>query len=270
MLRKRTNKRKAVKPARPRAVLPKVRMPAINWGLVANTGLLAVVLCITYLGTRWFLDQEIESVRIQGRFERVSAMQVESAITPYLNNGFLSVDLRTLQNAIAALPWVEHASIRRSWPGTLIINVAEEKAAARWGDSGLLNVYGELFVSDVTHIPAELPRLSGPPGSELKVAERFFELDGLLKQRGLTAVSLAVDDRGAWLLTLNTGMQVRFGAVAFDERMVRFFAALDQVLAPVAETVDYVDMRYTNGFAVGWKPGAESRLADRGETDPHA
>ena len=33
----------------------------------------------------------------------------------------------------------------------------------------------------------------------------------------------------------------------------RFYAALDEVVAPVAADVRFVDMRYTNGFSIGWK-----------------
>jgi cell division protein FtsQ len=134
----------------------------------------------------------------------------------------------------------------------------------------LLNVYGELFVEKTSHIPAELPRLSGPVGTELEVARRFFELDKRLEQRGLTAVSLDRDDRGSWQLGLSNGMQVRFGAIAIDSRVERFFDALDGVLAPVADKVNYVDMRYTNGFAIGWKPVENIKLADLGETESHA
>ena len=245
------------------------KLPQINWQRFANVAMLAGVLVIAYTGTTWIMDQPINAVRIEGRFERVSAMQIESAMLPYLKGGFLSTNLGVVQDAIAALPWVERASVRRSWPATLSVTVVEERAAARWGEAGLLNVYGELFVAETSHIPAELPRLNGPAGSELKVARLFFDLDKRLTQRGLTAVSLAIDARGSWELGLSNGMQVRLGAMAVDERTDRFFAALDGVLGPVADKVNYVDMRYTNGFAVGWKPAEGAKLAELRENGPY-
>ena len=267
MPHKRGNRRKSAAKSRPQL---QIALPAINWSLLANGALLLGVLAAVYIGTLWALDKQINAVRIEGRFERVSALQVESAITPFMKQGFLSVDLQTLQQAIIGLPWVASASVRRSWPATLVVSVAEERAAARWKKNGLLNVYGELFVRKASHIPAELPRLSGPDGSELKVAERFFELDKQLEQRGLMATELAVDDRGSWQLALSNGMQVRFGAVEVDARITRFFEALDSALTSVADEVDYIDMRYTNGFAIGWKPGSSVKLAEQGEADPHA
>lgn len=265
MPRKRANKRK-----NSGSVRPEFRLPTINWRLLSNGGLLLILVASVYFGTSWLLDQQIKSVRIEGRFERVSSLQVEAAITPFMNQGFLGADLRTLQRSIMDLPWVQQASVRRSWPSTLIVSVTEERAAARWGKDGLLNIYGELFVEHTSHIPAELPHLTGPAGTELEVAQRYFELDSQMEQRGLVAVSLSVDERGSWELGLSNGMRVRFGAVAIEVRTERFLDALDQLVAPVADKVEYIDMRYTNGFAIGWKPGARTRLAEQAEMGPHA
>jgi cell division protein FtsQ len=75
-----------------------------------------------------------------------------------------------------------------------------------------------------------------------------------LVARGLSVVSLRLDDRGAWSFQLSNGIRVRLGSDQVDERLARFFRALDVVVAGVTEEVDYLDLRYTNGFAVGWKP----------------
>jgi cell division protein FtsQ len=265
MPRKRVNRRKIRKPAR-----RGISLPAIPWARLGNGLLIVCVGMAAWTSTGWLMERPVNSVRIDGKFERVTAVQVEAAISRHIDAGFLAVDLHELRQAVTDLPWVQDASVRRSWPSTLNIVVREEQAAARWGEKGLLNVYGELFVEEATHIPAELPLLNGPAGTELSVAKRFFELDTQLEHRGLRAVALEVDERGAWSLQINNGMSVRFGAVAVDARMSRFFLALDEVLVPVVDKVDYIDMRYTNGFSIGWKPVDRVKLADTGETDPHA
>ena len=266
MRRKRVNRRRSSRKA-PRIEL---QMPVIPWAAISRGIAMLSVGVAAWAGTTWLMDRPVNSVRLEGPFERVTVMQVEAAISPYIKEGFVTADLRQLRSAVTALPWAQDASIRRSWPSTLNIVVTEEQAAARWGEKGLLNVYGELFVEEASHIPAELPKLSGPAGSELEVARRFFAIDTQLKQRGLNAVALRVDERGSWQLTVSNGMQVRFGAVSVDARIVRFMQALDGVLAPAASDVAYVDMRYTNGFSIGWKAADGVKLADTGEADPHA
>lgn len=268
MPRKRTNRRREVSKKQFRLSMP--TLPSIDWGPVFNGVLILGAVGCVYVGTMWLMDQPINAVRIDGHFERVTPVQIEAAMSPYLDRGFLSVSLSRVQESIEALPWVERASIRRSWPATLSVTVTEERAAARWGEQGLLNVYGELFVEDASHIPAELPHLNGPKGTELQVSQHFFELDRQLQQRGLTAASLSFDQRGSWLLGVSNGMQIRFGTVDIARRTVRFFAALDQVPASTADRIDYIDMRYTNGFAIGWKPVDKTRLAGTGESRPNA
>lgn len=264
MPRKRANRRKSSNPAR-----RELKLPAIDWAWFGNAALLICIGVGVWFGTTWIMERPINSVRIEGRFQRVTPVQIEAAISPYVEQGFLAVNISDVQKGLRNMPWVQDATVRRSWPSTLNVSVEEERPAARWGKDGLLNVYGELFVEHATHIPAELPLLDGPMGMELEVAQRFFELDTQLEQRGLNAIGLRVDERGAWRLEVNNGMQVRFGAVAVDVRTARFFQALDRVLVPVANEVDYVDMRYTNGFSVGWKPGSRLKLASAGETGPH-
>ena len=267
MPRKRGNRRISRKPKQ----LPKIklRVPSINWGRVGNVALLVVVLLGSYNGTLWLMDQPIRTVHVEGNFARVSSPQVEAAMHGHLDQGFLAVDIKQLQTEIADLPWVKSASVRRSWPASLQVAIVEEQVAARWGESGLVNRSGDLFVESASHIPAELPRLDGPEGTAVEVTERFFMLQAKLEQFGLSAVALQLDARGAWELGMSNGMRVRFGAMAFEERIERFFVALDQVLTPIAARVDYVDMRYTNGFAIGWKDQSETRLADSRESDPH-
>jgi cell division protein FtsQ len=63
---------------------------------------------------------------------------------------------------------------------------------------------------------------------------------------------------------------VRLGANAVDERIARFFEVFDGTLGQLAGDLEYVDMRYPNGFAVGWKDRGPARAAAAKEPQPHA
>ena len=122
-------------------------------------------------------------------------------------------------SAVEALPWVMHARIQRRWPNSLHVTVIEQTAAARWGDSGLLNTRGELFVKAAAHVPAELPRLSGPEGSESQVAQRYMSVQGRMLEAGMRIAALRLDERGAWEMDLDSGVTVRLGRRDVDERI---------------------------------------------------
>lgn len=249
----------ARRPNRRRKAEPKQRvtLPAVNWTRVVGVLAGACVTAAVYVCTVWLMDRPITAVLVQGPFERVSAMQIEEALAEHVQDGFLSSDLGKIQGAAAGLPWVATASVQRRWPGSLVVRVVEQQPAACWGEDGLLNEAGELFVKGEVRLPAELPRLIGPDGSERRVASMYFTIQTQLEQRGLAALSLDLDARGAWSFRLNNGVAVRLGADAVEQRLARFFRALDNGVAVNSEQVAYVDMRYTHGFAIGWRTQLE-------------
>jgi cell division protein FtsQ len=147
-------------------------------------------------------------------------------------------------------------SVQRAWPRGLDVLVVEQTAAARWGERGLLNTRGELFDSDERHIPPELAQLSGPAGKESVVAQRYLAAEGRLMQAGLRLTAIRLDARGAWEMDLANGVTVRLGRRAVDERFEKFMSTALKLVTQRGEDIAYVDMRYTNGFAVGWRGNA--------------
>ena len=90
-------------------------------------------------GAAWSLDRPVRVISMDGSFQRVSPGQIEKAVAPFAHAGFMSADLDGVQRAVEALPWVDHARVQRRWPNSLHVTVVEQTAAARWGESGLLN-----------------------------------------------------------------------------------------------------------------------------------
>jgi cell division protein FtsQ len=242
---------------------PRLRLPVINWRRLALTcGTLALVI-LAVLAAVWVLDQPIESVAVEGRFQRVTPGDVERVVKmQVLGKGLLSVDLASVRRAIHALPWVDAVSVQRAWPRRLTVLVIEQTAAARWGERGLLNTRGELFDSDARHVPAELAQLEGPDGKESVVAQRYMATEGRLMQAGLRLTAMRLDARGAWELDLANGVTVRLGRRQVDERFEKFMNTALKLVSQRGEDIVYVDMRYTNGFAIGWR-GNAARTAGR-------
>lgn len=201
----------------------------------------------------WALDRPIRIISMDGVFQRVSPGDVERAVTPFAKAGFMSADLDRIQRAVESVPWVEHARVQRRFPNGLHVTVVEESAMARWDESGLLNTRGELFVRQVAHVPVELPRLSGPEGTESLVAQRYLAAQGRMLEAGMRIAALRLDERGAWELDLDSGVVVRLGRRDVDERLDRFIRTASQVISHRLNDITYVDMRYSNGFAIGWR-----------------
>lgn len=259
MTRKQARRRKQTKASRFK--IPRLRIAHIIAPLVAVT---AVV--VTYLASASMLDRPIRSIEISGPFQRVTALQIEEAISQELEDGFVSADLGGIQSRIVELPWIDQAIVARRWPSRLRITVAEQVPAAIWGERGLLNVRGELFVTNARHIPAELPRLSGPENRAADVAKRYLKVRDRLIPVGLDLRRVHLDPRGAWDMTLQNGVEVRLGRRAVDERTELFLDIVADIITGRATEIDYVDMRYSNGFTIGWNSGARTPPA----TNPEA
>lgn len=231
----------------------RIELPKLEWlragRAVGALFALAALAALMALG----LDQPVRSIVIDGPFQRVAAVEVEEAARGSLAGGFISADLDKLRKSVEALAWVDRARVQRLWPDRVRVEIVEQQAAARWGDDGLLNTRGELFASGVRHVPPELPRLDGPPGTEWQVAQRYLAIQGRLVEQSLRVAALRLDARGAWELDLSNGVTVRLGRRQVDDRLDRFVTIGAPVIAGRAADVSYVDMRYSNGFSIGWR-----------------
>jgi cell division protein FtsQ len=257
---RRARNRARVEPRR-RLALPKIHWPRLA---PAALGTLAVAALAGSIALA--LDRPVRRIDVAGSFQRVSPLDVEQVVRAQLKGGFVTANLDTLQRAIEALPWVDRARVQRRWPDALAVQVTEQAASARWGATGLVNARGELFLRDARHVPPELPRLDGPDGSERQVAELLFEVQPRLLEIGLRISALRLDPRGAWELELANGVSVRFGRRQLRERVERFLKVAAPVVASRPADIAFLDMRYSNGFTVGWRtPGGPHARPAAGE-----
>jgi cell division protein FtsQ len=211
------------------------------------------------------LDRPVQRVLLEGPFQRVSPPEVESAIAQAARGGLASVDLERIRHRIEGIEWVDEAVVTRVWPDAIRVVISEQVAAARWNDSGLLNTRGDLFIRNARYVPPELPLLEGPEGSEAEVARLYMEAQGRLLEAGLRLTGVRLDPRGAWELELADGLRVRLGRQNVNERLERFIRLASPMVAKRVAEISYVDMRYTNGFSVGWN--ARSALAAAAQED---
>ena len=253
------NRRKVAKKPR------KLRMPSFNWTRAfMPIGFLGAFVAIGLCG-KILLDHPVQHLEIESSFQRVTPIQVEAAIVSELTGGFLSAKLGNLQDHIESLDWVKSAEIARRWPGTLVVRVKEHQAAARWGQTGLLNTNGELFTENSRYAFPELPRLVGPNGTEREVATRYLGLRSRLVEANLVLKSLVMDSRGSWLIKLDGGQEIRIGRRDVDERLDLLFQVVTPSLADQFHRIQHVDLRYTNGFSVSWISDQGIQLAQENE-----
>lgn len=220
-----------------------------------------VVLPVVAVLNGWVGSQQwpLTKLRATGEFERIDEATLQKTLLPFARDGFFAVRLDDAQAAVARLPWVEEAEVRKRWPDVLEVRVTEHRPFARWGDDRLLSEQGRLFPSKGIEVPANLPQLAGPDARVADVVALYNESRALFAPIGMDVRTVALDARGSWTIGLgNRGSQasteVVVGRSQARARLSRFVRLMPQLLTQQMQVLVRADLRYTNGFALSWKP----------------
>ena len=205
----------------------------------------------------------LRTLRVVGNLERVDDRQLQAALTPHAQRGFFAVRLADAQAAVAQLPWVERAEVRKQWPDVLVVHVIEHRPFAWWGKDRLLSERGRIFPSKGVTVPQGLPRFDGPESRSADLVALYNESRAMFAAGGLDVRTLRIDPRGSWSLTLSNGTELLIGRDDAKLRLARFARLLPQLLAQKGQPLARADLRYTNGFALRWASDREQADADK-------
>lgn len=246
--------------------LENVELKLPRW--LASVLALAVVFAATAIALEW-RDPRLHRLHLEGRFERVSALSVQQAVEPALGQGFFGVDVAAVREQVTRLPWVARARVERRWPSGLDVRVWEREPLARWNDGSLLDVDAVAFTPADVGEPAlqRLPELAGPEGNERLVADSFRQLSAAVESTPLALSGLRLDARGEWTAQTRLGIELRLGSEPVGSKIDVITGALLAAVGNRLDEVAYVDLRYTNGFAIGWVSARDAGRAS-GDT-PH-
>lgn len=132
--------------------------------LLVGAGSVVVAGLLGWLATRSpVLD--VDTVRVRGaRQSTTSAVERASGITT--GDAMVDVDEAAVARRVEALPWVDEATVRRHWPGTVIVSVTERRAvvSARGENRAwlLVDADGRLLARR-SYPQAGLPAIEGGP-----------------------------------------------------------------------------------------------------------
>lgn len=235
-------------------------------GLVFFIVVLFSLITISYWLTQHFIGQEsapVTSIDISGEMPYSQRSDIINAIDQVDMGNFFQVDVNEVQSYVLNLPWVYSVAVRKQWPNKLKIYVVDQNPVALWNGGFLINQAGQVFQADIERINHYLPNFFGPEGSELLALENYKDLNALLDFKALKIDELVLSERFSWQLTLDDGVTLNLGREERVERIQRFMDVYPIIKAQLKakkitekqqnQAVDYIDLRYDTGLAVGWK-----------------
>jgi len=235
-------------------------------GLLFFILVLFSLISISWWLTQHFIGQEsapVTSIVISGEMPYSQRSDIITAIDQVDMGNFFQVDVNEVQSYVLTLPWVYSVSVRKQWPNELKIYVVDQKPVALWNGIFLINQLGHVFQANIERINHYLPNFYGPEGSELLALENYRNFNALLDFKDLAIDELVLSERFSWQLTLDDGVTLNLGREERVERIQRFMDVYPMIKAQLKEkiiaekqknqAVDYIDLRYDTGLAVGWK-----------------
>jgi cell division protein FtsQ len=242
----------------------------VHWGFWFGVAFFSLVI-IGLLSFSWFVTERmvadetapVTSVIISGEMPYTTEVDIENAISRVELGNFFKVDVNVIQQKIAELPWVFSVSVRKNWPNELKIYVVDQTPVALWNGDFLLNQFGKAFQADTKRLQQPLPSFFGPEGSERVALDNFNNFNRLLEFKRLAIDELMLSERFSWQLILSDGVMLNLGREERIERIQRFMDIYSEIKLNKVENqqVDYIDLRYDTGLAVGWKTVANKRRA---------
>src|SRR5262245_15629641 len=184
----------------------------------------------------------IEHASVSGRHQLShEAVLVLAGVTR--NTSLLFLDVEAARAKLKASPWIAEASVRKLYPGRLIIDIEERAPYALWQKDQKLSV----IAADGTVLGplddkrfATLPLVVGP-GAEKKAKEFFDVLARYPGLRDSVRASILVADR-RWNLKLANGVDIRLPETKL-ETALDTLVALDRDKKLLTRDITAVDLR---------------------------
>ena len=210
----------------------------------------AAVLMFLY-GVTWIVVRQptfaLRHIEVTGDAQHVTQAQIETIVEKQLKGTFFTLSLPQVRSAFEKLPWVREVRLRRHWPDRLEVNLVEHVPLARWGNTALVNTEGDVFHAAYD---GKLPVFVGPDGTSKEISIQYEHFRRSLSAIGLKPVMVQVTPRQAWQVRVEGGPTLELGREDIEARLARYIDAHERTVGALKRRVDYVDLRYANGFAV--------------------
>ncbi|MDT0593502.1 cell division protein FtsQ/DivIB [Glaciecola petra] len=228
-----------------------------------------IVVCLiayfVYLANQWLQDEQrlpVQQIVFSGELLVLDHEELTDLVLEKAQGSFFALDVNYVHKLMEEQPWVLSASIRKRWPSKLYIHIIEQKAVASWNDDFLINRYGDIFdgktelTKDKVQVIAKIPQLFGPGGSEKTALTGYTNMQSLLNNSGQKIAQLVLSERFAWQVELESKIVLKLGRQNYINRLQRYID-LYPILMQQEKLVDYVDLRYDTGLAVGWQDSSQ-------------
>lgn len=194
-------------------------------------------------------------LNLSGKLDYIAPVVIRSRVLDLLNNNLWIINVNKVKDRLYEDPWVQHVFVNKIWPNILKVNIVEHNPIAKWNNKFFITVTGKLLpLNDDFMVKKSLilPEFYGQNTQETQIIEIYLTLLEKLTTVGLFVSKIEIVPDGNIRVTLNNNVILKLGTFDLMDRVNRFIVIYKKKLQPIISDISYIDLRYTNGVAVGW------------------
>ena len=205
-------------------------------------------------------NMRVQHVVIEGRSNTPEAA-LTHAIGVTVGDSMVAFSLTAARQRIETLSWVEHATVERRLPGTVVVNLVERRPYAIWQHDGkfvLIDREGQVVANEEVTAFGDLPLVvgTGAPPAATALLEALA-IQPSIKPRVMAAVR--VGER-RWNLRMKNGTDVLLPEGAEAQALAKL-AELQTADALLDRPLVVIDMRLADRLVVRSQPPAATATA---------
>ena len=219
--------------------------------IISFISLLLLLIIILKTNNREIFHFPIKTVT-SSELINVNKDDISNAVKYLYSKSFFDIDLNYLKNKLEKIEWVRKINIRRSYPNEIIIDIEEHTPILIWNNKMYINKYGEKF--NASKIDKNIPILISDE-SRINEVFSYFELfNDKLSSRKLDfkITEIVENEIRSLTITLSSGINIQLGSKDINNKIPLFFEIYKSLNTRDLNKIRYIDMRYSNGFSVGW------------------
>ena len=219
--------------------------------IISFISLLVLLIIILKTNNREIFHFPIKNVT-SSELINVNKDDISKTVKYLYSKSFFDIDLNYLKNKLEKIEWVRKINVRRSYPNEIIIDIEEHTPILIWNNKMYINMYGEKF--NVSKIDKNIPILISDESRINEVFTYFKLFNEKLSSRKLDfkITKIMENEIRSLTISLSSGINIQLGSKDVNIKIPLFFEIYNSLNTRDLNKIRYIDMRYSNGFSVGW------------------
>lgn len=161
---------------------------------------------------------------------------------------WFNINVDDIEKYLYSVKGVDYTLVKKVWPSTIVIYMYDHEPVAYWNNDEILLDNMEIIKPAVFSYDGNLPHIqSTDQANKDYIYETYQELNSFSKKYNMRIIEVFYEGNQFGLL-FDNNMKVILGSANLKKRLELFFNSYKKVKN--YKSVEYFDMRYSDGFAV--------------------